>query len=119
MGLSKKRVGSYTYYGLFMSCPVCTSRGTHTSQQNWVHHLCGGTIYVGDNAHYLCDNCNHNSHVKQWKYGCPTHSGGSDNYEFVSVNSGELAATIAVAGQMVNEAGVAWLQAFLANMGEF
>lgn len=122
MALRKTIQNGYTYYELHISCPVCKSKGEHTPQTYWTHHGCGGVIFMGENAYYLCENCNRETHVKNWKYGCPNpnHGSGSESgYEFIGTTSGELASVVAVAGQMVTQAGVAWLQAFLANMGEF
>lgn len=118
MALQKKQVGNYTFFELHISCPVCHDKGLNTPQSFWTHHECGGGIYVGDNAHYLCSKCNQQSHVKDWKYGCPSHSSGV-SYEYLSASSVGLAAAISTAGQMVSETGVAWLQSFLSNMGEF
>lgn len=118
MALKTIKQNQYTYFELHMNCPVCTSNGVFTPQSFWTHHSCGGTIYLGENAFYKCESCNSMNHVKTWKYGCPTH-GSETGYEFIGVTAGELAASIAVAGMIVNQAGVAWLQAFLSNMGEF
>lgn len=116
MALQKKQMNGYTYFELYFSCPVCQSQGRNTPHSFWSHHECGGRMYVGDNAHYWCDNCGDNSHVKKWKYGCPHHGGG---YEFLSVDAGTIASVIAMAGMLTGEAGVGWLQAFLSHLGEF
>ncbi len=118
MALNTKQVGNHTFFELHISCPVCHDNGLNTPRTFWTHHNCGGSLFLGDNANYLCGTCNHMSHVKGWKYGCPSHSKGT-TYEFLSTSSVGLAAVLSTAGQMVSETGVAWLQAFLANMGEF
>ncbi len=115
--MSKFSSGGYTYFQLHISCPVCHDRGLNTPQSGWVHNGCGGAIYIGDDAHYQCKSCNYNKHVKEWKYGCPSHSG--DSIEYVKASSQGLAQAVSTAGQMVNATGIAWLQAFLGNMGEF
>ncbi|PTT76554.1 MULTISPECIES: hypothetical protein [unclassified Chryseobacterium] len=119
MALQKKKIGGYTYFEQYMSCPVCASRGIHTPQSHWSHHVCGGTMYVGDNAYYHCNTCSSESHVKNWRYGCPSHSSNQGEYDFIGTTAGELAANIAVAGMLVTQAGMTWLKAFLDNMGEF
>lgn len=118
MALKKKEQNGHTYFELHISCPVCHDKGVLTPQSFWTHSSCGGTIYLGDDAFYWCDTCNHKSHVSQWKYGCPTHSPDAE-YEYISISSTTMAIVIATAGMMVSETGVAWLQAFLANMKEY
>lgn len=118
MALETKTIGRNTFFELHVSCPVCHEREIFTSRSFWSHHNCGGTLFLGDNAYYLCNKCNKQSHVKDWKYGCPTHS-STDEIEFISSSSAGVAAVLCTAGMMVNEAGLTWLQTFLRNMGEF
>jgi hypothetical protein len=118
MAQNKKQLSGYTYFELNISCPVCHDRGMNTPQTNWTHHGCGGSLFLGDDANYLCETCSQKSHVSIWKYGCPNHSRDTE-YEFISTTSVGLATSVSTAGQMVSETGVAWLQSFLANMGEF
>lgn len=118
MALNKTQQNGHTYFELHISCPVCHDRGMNTPQSFWTHHQCGGSLYLGDDANYWCEGCNRRTHVRQWKYGCPNHSSEAE-YEFISSSSVGLAAAISTAGMMVSETGVAWLQSFLANMGEF
>lgn len=118
MALNKKQQNGHTYFELHISCPVCHDKGMNTPQSFWTHHQCGGSIYLGDNAYYWCGTCNHQSHVRMWKYGCPIHSNGAE-FEYISASSVAMAIAIGTAGQMVSETGIAWLQSFLANMGEF
>lgn len=118
MALNKKQVGNHTFFELFVSCPVCHDNGLNTPRTFWSHHNCGGKLFVGDNANYLCSSCNHMSHVRHWEYSCPSHSQGA-NYQFLKASSGSIAVMLSTAGQLTTEAGVAWLQAFLSNMGEF
>ena len=105
-----------SYYQLYMSCPVCTSRGVSTPQTLWTHYdnNCQGDIYVGDNAYYKCDKCGHSAHVLDWKYNCPSHSSSPD--EFVGADAASVASTITVAGQLTDKAGIPWLQRFLENL---
>lgn len=116
MALKKFTENGVTYFEVYMCCPVCNSRGVFTNQSYWLHHRCGGILHLGENAYYKCTRCGGFSHVKGWRYSCPTHSG--DQQEFIGVTAAEFAATIAVAGQLTNQAGIAWLQEFLRNLGE-
>lgn len=109
--------GSFTYFKLRISCPVCVDQGRTTPQSFWVHVSCGGPIYVGDNAHFECKSCEENHHVREWRYGCPSHSG--DTLEFLKATSQGVAQAVSTAGQMVKETGQQWLITFLENMGEF
>ena len=106
-----------TYYRLYLQCPVCVGRGVPTPTSYWQHYdnNCNGPIYVGENAYYKCTKCGRSAHVLEWKYSCPTHSSNS-NDQFIGVGAEVLAKTIAVAGQLVEAAGIAWLQSFLANL---
>ena len=106
-----------TYYKLYLSCPVCLERGVSTKASFWSHYdnSCNGLIYVGENAYYKCTKCGRSAHVLDWKYSCPTHSTNSSD-QFIGVGAEILAKAIAVAGQLVEAAGIAWLQIFLANL---
>lgn len=104
----------YTYYEMYLSCPVCFGRGKNTPASHWQHHSCGGTIYVGDNAHYCCKKCKCDDHVHQWSYGCQYHS--SSDYDFVKATPEELAAVISIGGMFVTTTGLPWLQRFLENL---
>ncbi len=107
----------YTYFQLYISCPVCIDRGNMTPQAFWSHHdnNCNGDIYMGENAYYMCKKCGRTSHVMKWKYGCPNHMNGTD-YEYLEASLVALAQAVSTAGQMVSATGLPWLQTFLANM---
>jgi hypothetical protein len=117
MALEKFTADSYTYFQLRISCPVCVDQGRNTAQSFWVHHNCGGSIYVGDNANFKCRKCNYSDHVKRWSFNCPSHTNA--NFEMLKASSQALAQAISTAGQMVSETGHRWLIEFLKNMGEF
>ena len=82
-------------------------------EAQWYHANCGGKMKVGNNAKYKCDACNHEQHVKDWRYSCASHEG-----DYRATSSAELASAISVAGQITGIAGKKWLMGFLANMGE-
>ena len=81
------------YFQLYIKCPVCLEKFGQMEALEpiyWTHDYkingtaCGGDIYVGDNAYYYCKKCGHTSHVVNWAYKCPKHSGDndeSDNYK--------------------------------------
>lgn len=115
--LNKVSKNGNIYYELYISCPVCYNNGKMLPQAYWQHHGCGGTLYIGDDAHYDCNKCSENSHVSNWGYGCPEHMRDAE-YDFVKVDGATLAGMISMAGQLTAVAGVSWLQKFLANLGE-
>jgi hypothetical protein len=115
MSLNKILHGSTTYFELFISCPVCFDQGKNTPHSYWEHQHCGGNLYVGDNAFYLCSDCKSTAHVFKWRYGCPNHSGAE--IEYLESSPQGLAQAVSTAGQLVQETGIAWLQKFLENMG--
>ena len=109
--------GGYLYCRLYISCPVCIDRGLQRPHGYWQHNRCNGDIYVGDDACYKCRKCGEKNHVRNWRYNCPGHSNSAD--DFVGASCQALASAISTAGQMTTLVGVAWLQRFLANMGEW
>src|ERR1035437_7857482 len=120
MALEQIKDGQWTYFKLFISCPVCVDDGKNTPQSFWIHHNCisGGSIFIGDNAFYKCNKCPTESHVMNWHYGCPTHSTG-DTLQFLKASSQTVAQAVSTAGQMVTETGNRWLIESLKNMGDF
>lgn len=109
------------YFQLYIKCPVCLEEFGQIEALEpiyWTHdykvngEACGGDIYVGDNAHYYCKKCGHTSHVVNWAYKCPKHSG--DNDEYVSVSDLKyLASCLTVAAQItLGPQGVKWLRKF-------
>lgn len=114
--IKRKQIGKTTYFELFANCPINYSDGKYAASNNWIHKDCGGTIYIGDNAYYLCDSCNSEEHVKNWKISSPDRSFtvNTDIEEKESIPTGLL-----FAGIMVNETGLIWLQTFIKNTGKF
>lgn len=117
MALEKMTEGSYVYFKLRISCPVCVDQGKNTPQRFWSHVNCGGSMFVGEDANFKCNKCNEKRHVKEWRFNCPTHSG--NDQEFLKASSQGFAQSISTAGQMVSETGHRWLIEFLKNLGEF
>ena len=117
MSLGKIHENGHTYFRLYICCPVCLDRGKRDVPiRYWTHYdnNCHGDIYIGDDANFKCTKCGHVSHVENWKYSCPDHSGSSD--DFVGASAAALAEAVATAGQLVQEAGLDWLQKVLASL---
>lgn len=133
MALRKVTEEGVTYFEVYIGCPICTSRGVFTNQSHITHKNCGGTMFLGDNAFYKCIKCGEKSHVKNWNYyyDCSTHLNdqgensprelGLKGEKEDSIPDATLhkTLTIAIAGAIVNDAGVAWLQEFLKNLDEW
>ena len=110
------------YFPLYLRCPICWEQGKSSKPSYWKHaeNNCHGDIYVGDNAHFKCKKCGQSSHVNNWGYRCPFHSDSSD-FE-IKVVPTAIANAIPIArsiSQMVTECGMAWLQRFMDNVGEW
>lgn len=110
----------YTYYELYITCPVCFNRGILRPQNFWTHDSSecnGGRIYVGDNAHYYCKECKKHSHVSNWNHRCPGHS-KTVGFETLSMSRVEIPQVVGLAAQAAGTAGSAWLKRFLENLDE-
>ena len=109
MSLQSFEKDGYTYFELYVTCPVCREKGIVTPQTQWLHkdNECGGTIYIGDNACYYCDKCEHI---------CPTHSTSDGYYISLDGSTLRIAEIISCAGQMLSEVGQKWLMKFLGNL---
>ena len=94
--MSLKNYSRYgvTYFQLYISCPVCNNEGRNTPHSYWSHDVDGGDVYVGDDATYQCKQCGHTRHVSDWEYGCPRHSGGSDEYVYKKSTIASIASVI-------------------------
>lgn len=106
-----------TYWQLYFQCPVCIQNGlTNVPLRYWEHASCGGTVFIGDNGMYKCDKCGHENVIVLWQYHCPVHEeAGLGTYVSVT-NVKTLAKTLAIAGMMVEDAGIDWLQKVLTHI---
>ena len=59
------------YYQLFAHCPTCVELGHYVTPQKWICEKCGGDIYVGDNAHLYCPECENDFKMVFAHLGCP------------------------------------------------
>ena len=107
----------YTYYRLYIQCPVCRQQGRNTPPKLWVHATDDGDVYIGENAKYYCTTCHTLEPIMNWAYHCPEHSKSED--DFVKVEGpGPIADVVASAGALVTKTGIAWLTTLLQNLNE-
>lgn len=116
MSLKNYSRDGVTFFQLYISCPVCNNEGRNTPRSYWSHDVDGGDVYVGDDATYQCKQCGHTRHVSAWEYGCPKHSGCSDDYVYKKSTIASIASVISCAGQLVSDAGLPWLRTFMENL---
>lgn len=105
----------YSYYQLYIKCPICNQEGRPVAPDFWVHADCGGDIYIGENAYYRCKDCGHTDHLMKWKYWCQGHSKSDDDYVELT-DKAEYADVVSAAGQLVKAAGIPWLTTLLKNL---
>ena len=103
-----------TYFQLRISCPVCIDRGHNSPRSYWVHYDCGGTMFIGDNAHFSCVECDQNNHVRNWSFNCPFHTNTEERTLKYSNRTG-VAQAVSTAAQMVHDTGHRWLIEFMTN----
>ena len=77
------KVDGRLYYRLRYHCPVCIERGYQPEMRFWKHGDCGGDMYLGGNAHFMCDKCGETDHIMNYGYSCPIHNISSKG-EFIS-----------------------------------
>lgn len=108
----------YTYYDLYIACPVCMERELPARKSYWQHsdNNCGGGLEIGDDAKLLCSTCMKNLGLMNWKWGCPQHSSGTQ-IEYVGVNQKDtFVEAITAAGQLTRAAGKEWVTRLLQNL---
>ena len=114
MTLRSKTMGKNTFLELHSSCMYCWDKGVMTAISSWTHKNCGGLIYIGDNAHYLCDKCDLQKPVSYGNFHCPNHDSTSEipqmSFDLV-VNYYSFPKSM-----MLNQTSVDWLNKFLKNL---
>lgn len=105
----------YSYYQLYIKCPICNQEGRPVAPDFWVHADCGGDIYIGENAYYRCNDCGHTDHLMKWRYWCQGHSKSDDDYVELT-DKAEYADVVSAAGQLVKAAGIPWFTTLLKNL---
>lgn len=136
MRLKSFQENGVTYWLLFCSCPVELERGEYSPRLSWKHldNDCLGDVYLGDNACFKCAKCGRSSHVKNWKYICPSHANSlvalvTESNSFATSGSEGVVAAVSMSGavgtnldsadHIMMPSGTVWLQKFLANIGEW
>lgn len=114
------KVDGRLYYRVQCQCPVCLERGNHPEMRYWKHGDCGGDLYLGGNAYFICDNCGDTGHIMEYGYRCRIHS-ESTSSEYVGVNDPRyVAAAISTAGQlMCGEAELDFLEEFIITLKKY
>lgn len=59
------------YYQLFTPCLTCAESGHYITPQEWVCEKCGGDMYVGNNAHLYCPQCENDFKMVFAHFECP------------------------------------------------
>ena len=121
LNLDSFQADGATYFRLYLSCPVCMKNGNPAEPSFWMHgnDNCYGDIYVGDNAFFMCKKCGQSVHVSNCRYSCPVHSTTPEEIVFFNgADADSFTATMSVAGQLVETAGMLWLRRFLENFSK-
>ena len=42
----------------------------------WIHHNCGGDLYLNNNAMLICDRCSREDYIFRWKFDCGRRNNG-------------------------------------------
>lgn len=107
---------SFTYFRLYISCPVCMTNGKPTEPSFWFHYdnKCHGDIYIGDNAFCKCKKCGHSAGLGCCTFACPSHGGVS----FSTTYHGITAHDTSIVAQLVETTGIPWLKRCLSNMSK-
>ncbi len=118
MTVESYKKGDVTYYRLLIKCPICRQRGKNVEPQFWFHDIDNGEIFIGDDAKYECKKCGMNESILFGDFLCTNCSESKDNYIHISETETEtvFADIVAAAGEIVEVAGIPWLQTLLANM---
>ena len=46
------------------TCPDCSN----TTYYNWIHHNCGGDLFLDNNAKLICESCSREDYIYRWKF---------------------------------------------------
>jgi|SRR6056297_192066 len=108
------------WYILQIGCPACVFEGRDAGPPSkWRHADCGGIMEVSDEAKLRCKKCGMESHIQNWRWGCPKHGSLDREDYFRKTNSTALASHVSVAAAMTSRTGQKWLMRFLKNLGEW
>jgi len=105
---------------LKMGCPACVAQGDEAGPATmWVHASCGGKMKISDLAELKCTSCDTQSHIQNWRWGCPKHGDPTKQDYYRPTNASAIAAQISVAAAITPTMGKKWLMKFLDNLGEW
>ena len=113
-------INGVEYYRLYCCDPAEIRNGTANIEHHfWKHYKCGGDIYIGDNAHFLCRSCGETWSVKLSAFITPSAASNINDF-YISPSKVELDSieTIGLAGLITNYTGLDWLNQFLTNLHE-
>ena len=113
-------INGVEYYRLYCCDPAEIRNGTANIEHHfWKHYKCGGDIYIGDNAHFLCRSCGETWSVKLSAFITPSAASNINDF-YISPSKVELDSieTIGLAGLITNYTGLDWLNQFLTNLQE-
>ena len=112
------KVDGRLYYRVRCPCPVCLERGYHTEMRYWKHGDCGGDMYLGGNAHFLCDKCGETNHMMNYGYSCPIHNISSKGEFIGEINSEYYRPGIATR-ILCEEVGLDFLEEFIIKLKKY
>lgn len=55
------------------TCPACQNSNYYF----WIHHNCGGDLYLDNNAMLICERCQVKDYIFRWKFDCGNRDNGS------------------------------------------
>ena len=54
------------------SCPACPNNQYYY----WIHHNCGGDLYLDNHAMLICEDCSFEDYIFRWKFDCGERNNG-------------------------------------------
>ncbi len=89
MELKKIEKDGAVYFQLYVECPSCSEAGNRSVPAVfWTHADDDGDIYIGDNAHILCEKCGKEFHVSEVIFGCSV-CNGKENHKVYFASDAE------------------------------
>ena len=55
------------------TCPACRNE----TYYYWIHHNCGGDLYLDNRAMLICDSCSREDLIFRWKFDCGNRDDGA------------------------------------------
>lgn len=95
------------------SCDPVSEQSTYVTHF-WKHHDCGGDIFIGDNAHFLCEKCGQMWPVSFSNFMTPTTTSLNDFY--ISQTKTFTGYHIALGEECIDNLGIDWFVRFCDNV---